>query len=337
MTIDWNNLGFDYIKTPWRFIATWQDGTWNEGELTEDNILHISESSPALHYGQQCFEGLKAYGRKDGGVNLFRPDENSKRLNRSATRLRMPQVPEELFLQAVKKVVKANREFVPPYGTGASLYIRPLLIGVGDIIGVRPADKFIFTVFCMPVGPYFKGGLAPTNFIVSDYDRAAPNGTGAAKVGGNYAASLLPGEEAHEKNFSDCIYLDPETHTKIEEVGSANFFGITKNNEFITPKSPSILPSITKYSLLYLAEHTLGLKAIEGDVRLDELDKFVEAGACGTAAVISPIGGIQTHDEFHIFYSETEVGPVTKKLYEELVGIQYGDRPAPKGRIFEVE
>jgi branched-chain amino acid aminotransferase len=337
MTIDWNNLGFDYIKTPWRFIATWQDGTWNEGELTEDNILHISESSPALHYGQQCFEGLKAYGRKDGGVNLFRPDENIKRLNRSATRLRMPQVPEELFLQAVKKVVKANREFVPPYGTGASLYIRPLLIGVGDIIGVRPADKFIFTVFCMPVGPYFKGGLAPTNFIVSDYDRAAPNGTGAAKVGGNYAASLLPGEEAHEKNFSDCIYLDPETHTKIEEVGSANFFGITKNNEFITPKSPSILPSITKYSLLYLAEHTLGLKAIEGDVRLDELDKFVEAGACGTAAVISPIGGIQTHDEFHIFYSETEVGPVTKKLYEELVGIQYGDRPAPKGWIFEVE
>ncbi len=337
MTIDWNNLGFDYIKTPWRFLAKWKNGAWNEGELTEDNILHISESSPALHYGQQCFEGLKAYGRKDGGVNLFRPNENSKRLNRSATRLRMPQVPEELFLKAVKEVVKANREFVPPYGTGATLYIRPLLIGIGDIIGVKPADEFIFTVFCMPVGPYFKGGLAPTNFIVSDYDRAAPNGTGAAKVGGNYAASLLPGEEAHEKNFSDCIYLDPETHTKIEEVGSANFFGITKENEFITPKSPSILPSITKYSLLYLAEHTLGLQAIEGDVRLDELDKFVEAGACGTAAVISPIGGIQTHDEFHVFYSETEVGPVTKKLYEELVGIQYGDRPAPEGWIFEVE
>jgi len=337
MTIDWNNLGFDYIKTPWRFLAKWKNGAWNEGELTEDNILHISESSPALHYGQQCFEGLKAYGRKDGGVNLFRPNENSKRLNRSATRLRMPQVPEELFLKAVKEVVKANREFVPPYGTGATLYIRPLLIGIGDIIGVKPADEFIFTVFCMPVGPYFKGGLAPTNFIVSDYDRAAPNGTGAAKVGGNYAASLLPGEEAHEKNFSDCIYLDPETHTKIEEVGSANFFGITKENEFITPKSPSILPSITKYSLLYLAEHMLGLQAIEGDVRLDELDKFVEAGACGTAAVISPIGGIQTHDEFHVFYSETEVGPVTKKLYEELVGIQYGDRPAPEGWIFEVE
>jgi branched-chain amino acid aminotransferase, group II len=336
MEIDWNNLGFNYIKTPWRFIAKWKDGAWDQGTLTEDNTLHISESSPALHYGQQCFEGLKAYGRKDGGINLFRVDENSKRMNRSAERLRMPQVPQEMFIHAVKEVVKANREFVPPYGTGATLYLRPLLIGVGDTIGVKPAKEFIFTVFCMPVGPYFKGGLTPTNFIVSDYDRAAPNGTGAAKVGGNYAASLLPGEEAHEKNFSDCIYLDPETHTKIEEVGSANFFGITKDNEFVTPISPSILPSITKYSLLHLAEQ-LGLKAIEGDVKLDELDRFVEAGACGTAAVISPIGGIQTHDEFHVFFSETEVGPVTKKLYEELVGIQNGDRPAPTGWIFEVE
>lgn len=336
MTIDWNSLGFEYIKTPWRFLAKWKNGLWEEGTLTEDSTLHISESSPALHYGQQCFEGLKAYGRKDGGINLFRVDENSKRLNRSANRLRMPEVPQEMFIDAVKSVVKANREFVPPYGTGATLYIRPLLIGVGDTIGVHPADEFIFTVFCMPVGPYFKGGMAPTNFIVSDYDRAAPNGTGAAKVGGNYAASLLPGEEAQGKNFSDCIYLDPETHSKIEEVGSANFFGITKDNEFITPKSPSILPSITKYSLLHLAEK-LGMKAVEAEVHLDELDQFVEAGACGTAAVISPIGGIQTKDEFHVFYSETEVGPVTKKLYDELVSIQYGDRPAPEGWIFEVE
>lgn len=335
MSIDWNNLGFEYMKTPFRYLAKWKDGAWGEGEITEDNVLHISESSPALHYGQQCFEGLKAYGRKDGGVNLFRVDENSKRLNRSATRLRMPLVPEDMFIDAVKAVVKANKDFVPPYGTGATLYIRPLLIGVGDTIGVKPAAEFIFTVFCMPVGPYFKGGLTPTNFIVSDYDRAAPNGTGAAKVGGNYAASLLPGEEAHEKNFSDCIYLDPETHTKIEEVGSANFFGITKDNEFITPKSPSILPSITKYSLLHLAEHTLGLKAIEGDVYINDLDKFTEAGACGTAAVISPIGGIQTKYTFHVFYSETEVGPVTKELYDELVGIQYGDRPAPEGWIFD--
>lgn len=336
MTIDWSNLGFSYIKTPWRFLATWKDGSWNEGELTEDNYLHIHEGSTALHYGQQCFEGLKAYRRKDGGINLFRPDENSKRMNRSAYRLRMPEVPEAFFLDAVKQVVKANQEYVPPYGSGATLYIRPLLIGVGENIGVSPAPEYIFTVFCMPVGPYFKGGLTPTNFIVSDYDRAAPNGTGAAKVGGNYAASLLPGYEAHQRKFSDCIYLDPETHTKIEEVGSANFFGITAANEFVTPKSPSILPSITKYSLLHLAQHSLGLTPVEGDVYLNELDRFVEAGACGTAAVISPIGGIQNGEDFHVFYSETEVGPQTKVLYHQLTGIQFGDISAPTGWIFDV-
>ncbi|MCX4166859.1 branched-chain amino acid aminotransferase [Enterococcus casseliflavus] len=336
MTIDWSNLGFSYIKTPWRFLATWKDGSWNEGELTEDNYLHIHEGSTALHYGQQCFEGLKAYRRKDGGINLFRPDENSKRMNRSAYRLRMPEVPEDFFLDAVKQVVKANQEYVPPYGSGATLYIRPLLIGVGENIGVSPAPEYIFTVFCMPVGPYFKGGLTPTNFIVSDYDRAAPNGTGAAKVGGNYAASLLPGYEAHQRKFSDCIYLDPETHTKIEEVGSANFFGITADNEFLTPKSPSILPSITKYSLLHLAQHSLGLTPVEGDVYLNELDRFVEAGACGTAAVISPIGGIQNGEDFHVFYSETEVGPQTKALYDQLTGIQFGDIAAPTGWIFDV-
>lgn len=336
MTIDWSNLGFSYIKTPWRFLATWKDGSWNEGELTEDNYLHIHEGSTALHYGQQCFEGLKAYRRKDGGINLFRPDENSKRMNRSAYRLRMPEVPEDFFLDAVKQVVKANQEYVPPYGSGATLYIRPLLIGVGENIGVSPAPEYIFTVFCIPVGPYFKGGLTPTNFIVSDYDRAAPNGTGAAKVGGNYAASLLPGYEAHQRKFSDCIYLDPETHTKIEEVGSANFFGITADNEFVTPKSPSILPSITKYSLLHLAQHSLGLTPVEGDVYLNELDRFVEAGACGTAAVISPIGGIQNGEDFHVFYSETEVGPQTKALYDQLTGIQFGDIAAPTGWIFDV-
>lgn len=336
MTIDWSNLGFSYIKTPWRFLATWKDGSWNEGELTEDNYLHIHEGSTALHYGQQCFEGLKAYRRKDGGINLFRPDENSKRMNRSAYRLRMPEVPEAFFLDAVKQVVTANQEYVPPYGSGATLYIRPLLIGVGENIGVSPAPEYIFTVFCMPVGPYFKGGLTPTNFIVSDYDRAAPNGTGAAKVGGNYAASLLPGYEAHQRKFSDCIYLDPETHTKIEEVGSANFFGITAANEFVTPKSPSILPSITKYSLLHLAQHSLGLTPVEGDVYLNELDRFVEAGACGTAAVISPIGGIQNGEDFHVFYSETEVGPQTKALYDQLTGIQFGDISAPTGWIFDV-
>lgn len=248
----------------------------------------------------------------------------------------MPAVPEDKFIDAVKQVVNANEEYVPPYGTGATLYLRPYLIGVGPNIGIVPAPEYIFGVFCMPVGPYFKGGLAPSNFIVSEYDRAAPFGTGAAKVGGNYAASLLPGQIAHDRNFSDCIYLDPATHTKIEEVGSANFFGITRDNQFVTPKSPSILPSITKYSLLYLSSERFGLEAIEGDVRLDELDKFAEAGACGTAAIIAPIAGIQNGDDFHVFYSETEVGPVTKKLYDELVGIQFGDVEAPDGWIFEV-
>lgn len=335
--LDWKNLGFSYIKTDFRFIARWKDGKWDEGELTTDNTLHIHEGSTALHYGQQCFEGLKAYRCKDGSVNLFRPDQNAARLQRSCSRLLMPEVPTELFIRACKEVVKANDEWLAPYGTGATLYLRPFVIGVGENIGVRPAPEFIFSVFCCPVGAYFKGGLAPSNFLVSEYDRAAPAGTGAAKVGGNYAASLYPGKLAKEKNFADCIYLDPKTHTKIEEVGSANFFGITKDNKFITPDSPSILPSITKYSLLHLAKTRLGLEAIESDVYVDKLDEFVEAGACGTAAVITPIGGIQYGDNFHVFYSETEVGPVTKRLYDELVGIQFGDIEAPEGWIVKVE
>jgi len=337
MEINWNELGFDYMKLPYRFIAHWKNGAWDNGQITEDAFLHLHEGSTALHYGQQCFEGLKAYGRKDGRVNLFRAGENSARMNRSARRLLMPEVPEEMFIAAIKKVIAANRAFVPPYGTGATLYIRPLLIGVGPNIGVHAAPEYIFTVFCMPVGAYFKGGLTPTNFIVSDYDRAAPKGTGAAKVGGNYAASLLPGKEAQAHNFSDCIYLDPETHTKIEEVGSANFFGITKKGQFITPKSPSILPSITKYSLLYLAKERLGLEALEEDVPIDDLNRFTEVGACGTAAVISPIGGIQYEDTFHVFYSESEVGPVTQKLYDELTGIQFGDKTPPSGWIITVD
>ncbi|HGI1876612.1 TPA: branched-chain amino acid aminotransferase [Streptococcus agalactiae] len=337
VNLDWDNLGFAYRKLPFRYISHFKDGKWDDGKLTDDATLHISESSPALHYGQQAFEGLKAYRTKDGSIQLFRPDQNAERLQRTADRLLMPHVPTDKFIAAVKSVVRANEEFVPPYGTGATLYIRPLLIGVGDIIGVKPAEEYIFTVFAMPVGSYFKGGLTPTNFIVSkEYDRAAPNGTGAAKVGGNYAASLLPGKYAHEKQFSDVIYLDPATHTKIEEVGAANFFGITKDNQFITPLSPSILPSITKYSLLYLAKERFGMEAIEGDVFVDELDKFTEAGACGTAAVISPIGGIQNGDDFHVFYSETEVGPVTRKLYDELVGSQFGDVEAPEGWIYKV-
>ncbi|MFZ7171282.1 branched-chain amino acid aminotransferase [Avibacterium volantium] len=335
--LDWQNLGFGYIKTDYRYIAYWKDGKWSKGELTQDNVLHISEGSTALHYGQQCFEGLKAYRCKDGSINLFRPDQNAERLQKSCQRLLMPEIPTEMFIDACKQVVKANQEWLAPYGTGATLYLRPFMIGVGDNVGVTPATEYIFSIFCCPVGAYFKGGLKPTNFIVSEYDRAAPHGTGAAKVGGNYAASLYPGKLAKQRNFSDCIYLDPTTHTKIEEVGAANFFGITKDNKFVTPLSPSILPSITKYSLLYLAKERLGLEAIEGDVYINQLDQFKEAGACGTAAVITPIGGIQYGDDFHVFYSETEVGEITRKLYDELTGIQFGDVEAPAGWIVKVE
>ena len=305
-------------------------------------MLHIHEGSTAIHYGQQCFEGLKAYRCKDGSINLFRPDQNAKRMQHTSDRLLMPQVPTELFIRACKEVVKANQEWLGPYGSGATLYLRPFLFGTGENIGVKTAPEFIFSVFCCPVGAYFKGGLAPSNFITTDYDRAAPMGTGGVKVGGNYAASLLPHELAAEagtpeRKFADAIYLDPKTHTKIEEVGAANFFGITKDNKFITPASESILPSITKYSLLYIAKERLGMEAIEGDVYIDQLDQFAEAGACGTAAVITPVGGIQHKGKFHVFYSETEVGPVTRKLYNELTGIQFGDVEAPEGWIVKVE
>ena len=335
--LDWKNLGFSYIKTDYRFIAHWKEGKWDNGELTTDSTLHIHEGSTALHYGQQCFEGLKAYRCKDGSINLFRPDQNAKRMQNTCDRLLMPQVPTELFIRACKEVVKANEKWLAPYGSGATLYLRPFVIGVGENIGVRPAPEYIFSVFCCPVGAYFKGGMKPSNFLVTDYDRAAPHGTGGVKVGGNYAASLLPHELAAERKFADAIYLDPKTHTKIEEVGAANFFGITRDNKFITPRSDSILPSITKYSLLHLAKERLGMETIEGDVYINELDKFAEAGACGTAAVISPIGGIQYGDDFHVFYSETEVGPITKRLYDELTGIQFGDVEAPEGWIVKVE
>lgn len=336
--LDWSNIGFGYIKTPWRYEARWKDGAWDEGRLTGDNQVHISEASTALHYGQQCFEGMKAYRTKDGEIQLFRPDMNARRMQRSCERLLMPSLSEERFIEACKQVVRANAEYVPPYGTGATLYLRPVLFGVGDQIGVKSAPEFIFRVFATPVGAYFKGGLNPVNFMVAEnYDRAAPFGTGAAKVGGNYAASLLPHELAKEKGYADSIYLDPATHTKIEEVGAANFFAITKNNEFVTPYSPSILPSITKYSLLHLAKEYLGMEAVERDCYIDQLDEFAEAGACGTAAVISPIGAIDYKGDRHVFYSETEVGPVTRKLYETMIGIQFGDIEGPEGWIVKVE
>nr|WP_312579653.1 branched-chain amino acid aminotransferase [Sedimentibacter sp.] len=335
--IKWSELGFDYIKTDKRYISHWKDGSWDDGQLVEDNKITISEGSTCLHYGQECFEGLKAYSTKDGGIQLFRPDENAKRMQKSCEKVLMPEVPVDKFIDACMQVVKANESYVPPYGTGATFYLRPFVIGVGDNIGVKPAKEYIFGVFGMPVGPYFKGGMNPVNFITTDVDRAAPYGTGKNKVGGNYAASLQSHLEAAKKGFADCIYLDPLTHTKIDEVGAANFFGITKDNKFITPESSSILPSITKFSLLHVAKEYLKMEVIEGDVSIDELDKFAEAGACGTAAVITPIGGIEHKGKMHVFYSQTEVGPVTKKLYETLYGIQMGDIEAPEGWIYKVK
>ncbi len=337
VNIDWSKLGFGYMKTDLRYVSMWKDGSWDDGKLVEDNMISISEASTAIHYGQQCFEGLKAYKTPNGDVQLFRPDENSKRLNRSCRRVMMPEIPVEKFIDACIQVVKANMDFVPPYGTGATLYLRPYVIGVGHNLGVRPAPEFMFGIFAVPVGPYFKSGLAPVNFTIADMDRAAPFGTGAAKVGGNYAGSLLPHQVAVDRGFADCIYLDPMTHTKIEEVGAANFFGITKDGKFVTPKSPSILPSITKYSLMHLAENYLKLTVEERDCLVDNLDEFVEAGACGTAAVITPIGGIEYKGELHVFHSETEVGPTTKKLYETLVGIQFGEIEAPEGWVVTVK
>ncbi|MDP9529479.1 MULTISPECIES: branched-chain amino acid aminotransferase [Pseudomonas] len=335
-SINWDKLGFDYIKTDKRYLSHWRNGEWDAGTLTEDNVLHISEGSTALHYGQQCFEGLKAYRCKDGSINLFRPDQNAARMQRSCARLLMPQVSTEQFIEACKAVVKANERFIPPYGTGGALYLRPFVIGVGDNIGVRTAPEFIFSIFAIPVGAYFKGGLTPHNFLISSYDRAAPQGTGAAKVGGNYAASLMPGSQAKKASFADCIYLDPLTHSKIEEVGSANFFGITHDDKFVTPNSPSVLPGITRLSLIELAKTRLGLEVVEGDVFIDKLADFKEAGACGTAAVITPIGGIQYQDKLHVFYSEKDVGPITQKLYKELTGVQTGDVEAPAGWIVKV-
>ncbi|AKA25129.1 branched-chain amino acid aminotransferase [Pseudomonas chlororaphis] len=335
-SINWDKLGFDYIKTDKRYLSHWRNGEWDKGTLTEDNVLHISEGSTALHYGQQCFEGLKAYRCKDGSINLFRPDQNAARMQRSCARLLMPQVSTEQFIAACQEVVRANERFIPPYGTGGALYLRPFVIGVGDNIGVRTAPEFIFSIFAIPVGAYFKGGLTPHNFLISTFDRAAPQGTGAAKVGGNYAASLMPGSDAKKKHFADCIYLDPLTHSKIEEVGSANFFGITHDDKFVTPKSPSVLPGITRLSLIELAQTRLGLEVVEGDVLIDKLADFKEAGACGTAAVITPIGGIEYQDKLHVFYSEKEVGPITQKLYKELTGVQTGDVEAPAGWIVKV-
>lgn len=334
---DYKNLGFECRETHGNYISYFKDGSWDDGQMKTDTCIKISAFSTCLHYGQEAFEGLKAYRRKDGKIQLFRPVDNALRLQRSCERLLMPKVSIEKFIDACEKVVKANADLVPPYGTGATLYLRPFVIGVGDNLGVRAAKEYIFSVICSPVGSYFKGGLAPNKFMITENDRAAPNGTGSYKVGGNYAASLWSHHIAKQNGYADCIYLDPSTHTKIDEVGAANFFGITKDNKFITPKSSSILESITRKSLMYLAETKLNMEVIEGEVFVNNLGIFSEAGACGTAAVISPIGRIDYGDMKHVFYSETEVGPVTKKLYDMLTGIQFGDLEAPEGWVYLIE
>jgi branched-chain amino acid aminotransferase len=338
VNLDWDNIGFQYRKTDYRYLAYWKDGKWDKGTLDTGNQVTISEGSTILHYGQGCFEGLKAQTTKDGRILIFRPDQNAKRLNVSAQRILMPDVPEQMFLDACVQVVKANLRWVPPYGSGASLYIRPYLVGIGDNLGLKPAPEYLFSIFVCPVGPYFKGGFTPIFLTTTEYDRAAPIGTGAAKVGGNYAASSLPHELAVQAGYTDCIYLDPKTHTSIDEVGTSNFFGITKKNTFVTPKSPSILPSITKYSLMHIAAKYFGMPVEERPVLIDRLEEFAEAGACGTAAVIVPIGGIFHHGRMHTFYNNgKEAGPVTEKLYDTLTAIQRGEQDAPAGWLVEVK
>ena len=336
--IDWSNLGFGYIKTNERFVSNYKDGKWDDGVLTTDDMVTISECAGVLQYAQTVFEGLKAYTTCDGRVVVFRPDLNASRLKDSCERLEMPVYPEEKFIEAIKKVVKANIDFVPPYGTGATLYIRPYMFGTNPVIGVKPANDYQFRVFTTPVGPYFKGGAKPITIKVSDFDRAAPHGTGHIKAGLNYAMSLHAIVTAHEEGFDENMYLDAATRTKVEETGGANFLFVTKDGKIVTPKSNSILPSITRRSLMYVAEHYLGLEVEQREVYFDEVNDFAECGLCGTAAVISPVGKIYDHGKEICFPSGMEeMGPITKKLYETLTGIQMGQIEAPEGWIVEIK
>ena len=332
--LDWSNLGFGYVKTDKRYVSNFKNGAWDEGTLTNDADIVLNECAGVFQYAQTVFEGLKAYTTEDGHIVTFRPDLNASRLADSARRLEMPVFPEERFVDAVQKVVEANAAYVPPYGSGATLYIRPYMMGTNPVIGVKPADEYQFRMFCTPVGPYFKGGAKPITIRVSDYDRAAPCGTGNIKAGLNYAMSLHAIVTAHADGFDENMYLDPKTRTKVEETGGANFIFVTRDNKLVTPKSDSILPSITRRSLVYVAEHYLGMKVEHREVYFDEVKDFAEAGLCGTAAVISPIGKIVDHGkEILIPSGMEEMGPVTKKLYDTLTGIQMGRIEAPEGWI----
>lgn len=329
-------MGYALKETEYRYRAWTKDGLWQKGKLTTDKFITIHEGSNVFHYGQGLFEGLKAYKTKTGKIQLFRPDMNLIRINEGLDRIVAPRISEELFFDAIEQVVLSNKDDIPEYGLGQSLYIRPFVIGQGMNLGVKPSDEYLFSVFCAPVGTYFKGGLSALNFITTDFDRAATNGTGKVKVAGNYGASLYPRQLAKDAGYAGVIYLDPATHTKIDEVGAANFFGVTHDNVVVTPKSSSILPSITRKSILYLAEHVLGLKTEERECFIDNISEFKEAGACGTAAIITPIKSI-THKGVQHQFGEGGVGETVKKLYDLLLGIYYGDIEAPEGWIREIK
>ena len=336
--IKWSEIGFGYMSADYRFQADWKDGKWNEGALTTEDKITISECAGVIQYAQTCFEGLKAYTWKDGSIVTFRPELNAERMQNSARRLMMPEVSTEMFLRALDETVKANAAWVPPYGTGATLYVRPCLFGSGPVIGVAPAPEYIFRLFVTPVGPYFKGGIKPLKICVSDYDRAAPHGTGDIKAGLNYAMSLHAIVDAHNNGFEENMYLDPGTRTYVEETGGANFIFITKDGKLVTPLSDSILPSITRRSICYVAEHYLKMKVEHRKVRLDEVKDFAECGLCGTAAVISSVGRIFDHGrEIDIPSGMDSMGPVTQKLYDTLTGIQMGTIEAPEGWIREIK
>ncbi len=326
MSIDWKNLGFGITKTDYNVRCYYRDGKWGEIEVSSSEEITMHMGATCLHYGQESFEGLKAYRGTDNRIRLFRYNENAKRMARSAQGILLAEVPESLFQEAVEKVVHLNEKFIPPHGTGASLYVRPLLIGTGPQVGVKPAEEFLFIIFVMPVGPYFKAGFKPVDIMITrKYDRAAPLGTGHIKVGGNYAASMISVAEAHQKGFATTLYLDAKEKKYIDECGPANFFAI-KNNTYITPESHSILPSITNMSLMTLAKD-MGMKVEKRPVLVEELEEFEEVGACGTAAVITPIGKIVDNDadKTYLYGDGNNPGPVTTKLYERLIGIQYGD------------
>lgn len=335
--IDWANLGFDYVQTDFRFVSCYKQNAWDEGVMTKDANVVISECAGVLQYAQTVFEGMKAYTTADGRTVTFRPDLNAERMEQSAKRLEMPVFPKDRFIKAVLQTIKANEAYVPPYGSGATLYVRPYMFGSNAVIGVKPSDEYQFRVFTTPVGPYFKGGVKPLTIRVSDFDRAAPNGTGHIKAGLNYAMSLHAIVDAHKEGYDENMYLDARTRTKVEETGGANFLFVTKDGKVVTPKSDSILPSITRRSLVQVARDYLGIEAEEREVYLDELPEFAECGLCGTAAVISPVGKVVDHGKEICFSSGmTQMGPVTRKLYETLTGIQMGTIEAPEGWIVEV-